>query len=220
MPFQCCTYIVLQSLLSRSISSQEKNTILTSLHSSFLALIFSPPALFEKAPSLLLLLLVRSGLVTMMSTQTSSRRNCHTGFPGDPRYTAMRLTATAAEFACLSGEEFLSTAVLDCILQSTALPQDVTSEGKNPPMIGSLGCEAWMLSCNATASLTREAVATQSEWKQHQYVLTKHRNMLARIIDVKATPDLPQRLIIPMVSPPNLPGHFFVACFDFSVHHP
>jgi hypothetical protein len=23
-----------------------------------------------------------------------------------------------------------------------------------------------------------------------------------------------------MVSPPDLIGHFFVACFDFSVHHP
>ena len=44
--------------------------------------------------------------------------------------------------------------------------------------------------------------------------------MLAHIIDVKTTPNLPQRLIIPMVSPPHLLGHFFVACFDFSVHHP
>ena len=157
-----------------------------------------------------------------MSTQTSSRCNRRTGFPGDPRYTAMRLTATAAEFACLWETEFLSTAVLDCILQSTALPQDnAASEGIIPPMIGSLGCETWILSCNVTASLTCAEVATQLKWKQHQYVSTKHRNMLAHIIDVKATPNLPQRLIIPMVSPPHLPGHlFFVACFDFSVHHP
>ena len=44
--------------------------------------------------------------------------------------------------------------------------------------------------------------------------------MLAPIIDVKATRDLPHRLIIPIESPPHLPGHFFVACFDCSVQHP
>ena len=83
----------------------------------------------------------------------------------------MRLAATAAEFACLSETEYLSTAVLDCILQSTALLQDnAASEGIILPMIGSLGSEAWKSSCNVTASLTRAEVATQLEWEQHQYV--------------------------------------------------
>ena len=130
----------------------------------------------------------------MMSTQTPSRRHRCTDFPGDPPYTAMRLTATATEFACLWELEYLSSAVLDCILQSTALPQDnAASDGIFPPMIGSLGCEAWMSSCYVAASLTCAEVATQLELKQHQYVFTKHRNMLAHIIDVKATPQSPTK---------------------------
>ena len=90
------------------------------------------------------------------------RRTC---FPGDPRYAAMTLTATAAEFSCLLQKEFLSTAVLDSIMQSTALPQDDASDETIPPpaMIGSLGCEAWILSSKFTASLTCTQVATQSE---------------------------------------------------------
>ncbi len=54
-------------------------------------------------------------LVTMSSQTSSSRRNRITCFPGDPRYAAMKMTATAAEFSCLSRKEFLSTAVLDSI---------------------------------------------------------------------------------------------------------
>ncbi len=117
-------------------------------------------------------------------------------------------------------KEFLSTAVLDSILQHTALPQDNASEEIIPPMIGSLGCDSWMTASNYNASLTRKEVETQAECKRRQHLVTKLCNKLARIIDVKATPDHPQRLIIPMVSPPGLIGHFFVACFNFSVHYP
>ncbi len=87
-------------------------------------------------------------------------------------------------------------------------------------MIGSLGCDAWMTASNFSASLSRKQVETQAEWKHRQHLVTKIRNKLACIVNVKATPNHPQRLIIPMVSPPGLIGHFFVACFDFSVHHP
>ena len=80
----------------------------------------------------------------------------------------MKLTATAAEFSRLSEKEFLSTAVLDSILQSTALPQDNASEEIIPPMIGSLGCVAWMTSANCNASWTREQVQSQVEWKNRQ----------------------------------------------------
>jgi len=114
----------------------------------------------------------------------------------------------------------LSTAVLDSILQSTALPQDNASGEIIPPMIGSLGCVVWMTSANCNASWTREQVQSQVEWKNRQRLVAKLRSKLVGIIDVKATPDHPQRLVIPMVSPPGLIGHFFVACFDFSVHHP
>ena len=188
---------------------------------SLLALIVSP-TVRDNTPhcSFYCLLSFGSLLVTMSSQTSSSWRNRITCFPGDPRYAAMKLTATAAEFSCLSRKEFLSTAVLDSILQHTALPQDNASEEIIPPMIGSLGCDAWMTASNYNASLTRKEVETQAEWKRRQHLVTKLRNKLARIIDVKATPDHPQRLIIPMVSPPGLVGHFLVACFDFSVHHP
>jgi hypothetical protein len=106
-------------------------------------------------------------------------------------------------------------------LQHMALPQDNASEEIIPLMIGSLGCDPWMTASNYNASLTCKGVETQAEWKRHQHLVTKLCNKLACIIDIKATPNHPQRLIIPMVSsPPGLIGHFFVACFDFSVHHP
>jgi hypothetical protein len=39
--------------------------------------------------------------------------------------------------------------------------------------------------------------------------------------NIKDGDDVPQRLIIPIVSgPPDSPGHFFRACFDFSVDDP
>jgi hypothetical protein len=77
-----------------------------------------------------------------------------------------------------------------------------------------------MTASNFNALLTCKQVENQAEWKRRQHLVAKLRNKLARIIDVKATPDHLQRLIIPMVSPPGLDRHFFVACFDFSVHDP
>ena len=104
-------------------------------------------------------------LTTMSSLKLFCQQKRRTCFPGDPRYAAMTLTATAAEFSYLLQKEFLSTAVLDSIMQSTALPQDDASDETIPPpaMIGSLGCEAWILSSKFTASLTCKQVATQSE---------------------------------------------------------
>jgi hypothetical protein len=61
-----------------------------------------------------------------MSAQHSpSRRSTRRGnraagqVPGDPRYAATTLTATASEMSCLGKKVFLSTAVLDCIIQCT-----------------------------------------------------------------------------------------------------
>jgi hypothetical protein len=85
-----------------------------------------------------------------MSRRRKPLRAC--SFPGDPRYAKMTLTTTEEEFACLGKKEFLVSSVLDSILQSTALPKDV-SEGGAPPMIASFLCEDWMDSCNETASM-------------------------------------------------------------------
>jgi ribosomal protein L32 len=145
-----------------------------------------------------------------MSRRRKPLRAC--SFPGDPRYAKMTLTATEEEFACLGKKEFLVSSVLDSILQSTALPKDV-SEGGAPPMIASFLCEDWMDACNATASTLGKK---QSELKESQIKVEKIRKAVSQVIDDKATPALPQRLIIPMVCP----GHFFVACFDFCVLDP
>ena len=56
----------------------------------------------------------------------------------------------------------------------------------------------------------------QSKLKESGFQVANIRSAVSQVINVKATPALPQRLIIPMVSP----GHFFVACFDFCVLHP
>ena len=124
-----------------------------------LALIVSP-TVRDNTPHCSFYCLLSFGLllVTMSSLTSSSQRNRITCFPGDPRYAAIKLTATAAEFSRLSRKEFLSMAVLDSILQHTALPQDNASEEIIPPMIGSLGCDTWMTASNYNASLTRKEV--------------------------------------------------------------
>ena len=124
----------------------------------------------------------------------------------------MTLTATEAEFACLGKKEFLISSVLDSILQSTALPKDV-SEGGVPPMIASFLCEDWMVACLETASMLNK---NQSELKESRTKVETVHNAVSQVIDPKATPDLPQQLIIPIM----IPGHFFVACFDFCVLYP
>ena len=84
--------------------------------------------------------------------------------PGDPRYAATTLTATADEFSCLSKTDFLCTAVLDCILQSTALPQDDSVDNTIPPaMIASYGCATWISSSNYTVSLPRNFFSTTAQ---------------------------------------------------------
>jgi hypothetical protein len=95
-------------------------------------------------------------------------------------------------------------AVLDSILQHTALPQDNASEEIIPPMIGSLGCDTWMTASNYNASLTRKEV----EIKQSGSAV----NILSLSFAISSP--------VSLISPLGLIGYFFVACFDFSVHHP
>ena len=146
-----------------------------------------------------------------MSRRRKPLRAC--SFPGYPRYATRALTATEEEFACLGRKEFLISSVLDSILQSTALPKDV-SEGGVPPIIASFLCKDWMVACNETASMMNK---NQSELKESWIKVKNICNAVSQVIDVKATPALPQRLIIPMLV---CPGYFFVACFDFCVLHP
>ncbi len=166
---QCCTYVVVHSnsgfvvriffVVHRFSTFAVFNPL-----KSLLALIVSP-TVRDDTPHCSFYRLLSFGLllVTMSSQTSSSRRNSRiTCFPGDPWYAAMKLTATATEFSCLSRKEFLSTAVLDSILQHMALPQDNASEEIMPPMIGSLGCDAWMTASNYNASLTRKEASWNS----------------------------------------------------------
>ena len=166
-------------------------------------------------------------LLLSLQTMSAAAEPAHSsrkpvgGFPSDPRYAASTLTATPSEMSCLGTTEYLSTAVLDCIIRCTALPPN-SSEEAFPPMIGSLGCEGYISSCNCTAaSLKRDQVRMTAEWKeanQRQVLLLCRR--LAGIINPKPPIDLPQRLIIPIINPPDMLGQFFVACFEFDVWNP
>ena len=75
---------------------------------------------------------------------------------------------------------------------------------------------------NLTASIKRDETKTSLDWKMYQdhirKVCAKFKNFLNHNIQ---DGDVPQGLIIPVVSPPHQIGHFFVACcFDFSVNGP
>jgi hypothetical protein len=144
-----------------------------------------------------------------------NRRKPVHNFPSDPRYAPMTLQATASELACLGGEVFLSTGVLDLIIQCTALPRDASKEPV-PPMIASLGAMPFISSSNDTASMKREEVCLDEVWNAYQDTIYNLRCVLAPLLDPKPPPDVPQRLIIPVVEG----CHFFVGCFDFSVLDP
>ena len=141
------------------------------------------------------------------------------GFQSDPRYASSTLTATPSKMSCLGTTEYLSTAVLDCIIQCTAFPPN-SSEEAFPPRIGSLGCEGYISSFKYTAFLKRDQVRTTTEWKAHQRQVPLLCRRLAAIINPKPPIDLTQRLIIPIVNPPDTTSHFFVACFEFDVRNP
>ena len=77
-----------------------------------------------------------------------------------------------------------------------------------------------MSSMNFTASLKRGAVA-DLEWNKYQEQIDRVRGRFKNFLNHSIQEgDVPQRLVFPIVSPPDQIGHFFVACFDFSVNHP
>ena len=138
-------------------------------------------------------------------------------FPGDPRYSRTTLSATAEDLSCLGQDVFLSTAVLDCIIQRTAVLPEL-SQDLVPPMIGSFGYEEFMLSSNLTASFPREKFSISAAWKVHNEKVLKLRTSLAGILhhQPNSSSSVRQRLITPIVKA----RHFFVACFNFSVRDP
>ena len=136
-------------------------------------------------------------------------------FPSDPRYANVTLKATASEISCLGRDIFLSTAVLDFIIQSAALPPHLSEECV-PPMIGSLGSVAFISSANLTASYKQDQVSTIEIWNANQDIISNRCITLAPLLNPKPHTCLPQRLILPVLRD----AHFFVGCFDFSVNDP
>jgi hypothetical protein len=134
-------------------------------------------------------------------------------FPRDPRYANVTLKATASEITCLGRDVFLSTAVLDFIFQSVALPPDVPEECV-PPMIGSLVSVAFIFSANLTASYKQDQVFTIETWNANQDIISNLPITLAPSLNHKPHPRLAQRLILPVVKD----AHFFVGCFDFFIN--
>ena len=72
---------------------------------------------------------------------------------------------------------------------------------------------------NLTASLQRKQVKTLLDWKRHQESLERLRARLGFVTRLPASTNTKSyRLIIPMVNSPGHVGHFFVSCFEFSIH--
>ena len=113
----------------------------------------------------------------------------------------------------------LSTNVLDCILQCTAILPEMNAEPV-PPMIGSLDTEAFISPMNVTAFQARHQVRMTTEWKSTQHQIQRIRGTFRNILKGNHPLDLLHRLIVPIVSLPDRVGHFCVACFDFSVTAP
>ena len=89
-------------------------------------------------------------------------------------------------------------------------------------IFGSLGAEAFISSMSLTASIQKEQARTKDDWKAYQGHIRKARTKFKNILKTNIKDgNVPQQLIIPIVRrPPDSPGHFFVACFDFSVDDP
>jgi Ulp1 protease family, C-terminal catalytic domain len=120
-------------------------------------------------------------------------------------------------------KSFLSTAVLDYIIQHTvSVPDSSSAESPDPPpMLGSLGAETFISSMNLTASIKREDTKTSLDWNMYQDHIRKIRAKFKNFLNHNIQEgDVPQRLIMPVVIPPHQIGHFFVACFDFLVNAP
>ena len=138
------------------------------------------------------------------SMSTHRRRHKWLGhFPGDPRYPSSTVKASASDFSCLGKKVYLSTSVLDCILHVSALNPTLSND-ISPPMIGSLGCEAFILSLNESNSHPEGNVVEPPIPKNH---LSKIRSMFSGMLNDCAPIGHLQRLIIPKVAS----SHFFVA---------
>ena len=78
-----------------------------------------------------------------MITTKHTMKEAH--FPGDPRFSGW-ISPSSDDTSALTTNDWLSTLLLDCILQRSVPPQEVIS--MNASHIGSLGVHAYMKACN------------------------------------------------------------------------
>ena len=133
-------------------------------------------------------------------------------FPDDPRFPTFgrTLKATAAEFDCLGEEKFLSTAVLDCLLHVSALHPDSMLDIDYPPLLGSLGCQTFIQAYLSSSPEEHEGTPSTRTSTRTPTL----RKRLSGMLDHTVSSGVHQRLIIPI----HAGMHFFVVCFDFSLH--
>ncbi|KAI2510368.1 hypothetical protein MHU86_4092 [Fragilaria crotonensis] len=139
-------------------------------------------------------------------------------FSGDPRVLGYLLTPTEDDIIALKRDQWLSTHLLDVIVQRAGIRPDIDVD-PFAPLLGSLGAETYISSMNLTASLKRAQVKKIKVWKSNQESIKQLREKLKFVMEQPAsTNGKSYRLIVPLVNPPGEVGHFFVGCFDFSMH--
>ena len=117
-------------------------------------------------------------------------------FPGDGCYVTTVLQASPSSIGELAKKAYLNNTLMDCLLQMSGRVWDECQD----TMIGDFGCEDTITKFN------------EKPPKRIARTRTDFLNMLHR----RATTDVPHRLVVPVLQT----GHFFVACFDFSIHDP
>ncbi|KAI2512388.1 hypothetical protein MHU86_2050 [Fragilaria crotonensis] len=136
-------------------------------------------------------------------------------FSGDPRVLGYLLTPTEDDIIALKRDQWLSTHLLDVIVQRAGIRPDIDVD-PFAPLLGSLGAETYISSMNLTASLKRAQVKKIKVWKSNQESIKQLREKLKFVMEQPAsTNGKSYRLIVPLVNPPGEVGHFFVGCFDF-----
>ena len=135
-------------------------------------------------------------------------------FPDDPRFEAFVVMPTKEDVRALKKNAWLSTNLLDYILQRAGTHYDCLAD-PFAPLLGSLGAEAYISSMNLPSSLERKQVRTLLDWKRNQESVERlwGRRLGFVTRQPASTNRKSYRLIIPMANAPDQVGHFFVGFF-------
>ena len=134
----------------------------------------------------------------MVEKHFPSDRCFNRRFPGDPRF-ATWIIPTSDDVRSLPRKVFLSTHLLDCILQRAAPPPE--PESPNFSHIGSLHTRYYM---NNATNLPKTETPKLGRIERAMSSVLQHN------------PELMKKLIIPIVEE----FHFFVLCLDVSIGGP